>query len=200
MNSPYIKTELTGTVLLECNQLDEDIYIHTKNNLIKAKQGKCHNDKGYIAEIYKLELVGEPIINPENFRSQAIQHTKFTCKLANAIPNSSMIVQIQKINRELISAINGPIKVIIPSSRINEDKFAFDINHNLQHKCANNKFKQIRENDFVIVDIVSRMFSNGDRSILSIGFLKEIALEDHIKQFYADAYVQETDLELVELE
>ena len=87
------------------------------------------------------------------------------------------------MNKALISAINGPIKVIITQDKINKEHFFTDSERNIIIKAGRGS---LAPDMFVKILILSSTFGNYDTSILSIGFLQELATEDEIKLYNND--------------
>ena len=84
------------------------------------------------------------------------------------------------MNKALISAINGPIKVIITDDKINKDKFFTDINRNIRIKGSSDV---LVPNIYIRVLVLSKSFSDYDKNILVIGYLQDIATETEINDF-----------------
>lgn len=70
-----------------------------------------------------------------------------------------MICKIDRMNKTLISAVNGPIKVIITPDKINKDIFYTDVDRNIRIK---DKSKLIETEMYVKVLILQSTFSNYD--------------------------------------
>ena len=87
------------------------------------------------------------------------------------------------MNKTLISAINGPIKVIITPDKINKDVFLTDVDRNIRIK---DKSKLIEPEMFVKVLILQSTFSNYDTTIIAIGNLHDIAKDSEIEAFKLD--------------
>ena len=84
------------------------------------------------------------------------------------------------MNKVLIGAVNGPIKVIITPDKLNKDNFYSDINRNIRIK----KNSEVLIPDmYVRILIFSFQFSDYDDKILVIGYLQDIANDSEI-EFY----------------
>jgi DNA-directed RNA polymerase subunit E'/Rpb7 len=181
--SPYINTTLISNVMLNPNQMDNKIYLHLKSNLNNKLVGKCYLNYGFITNIYKLEEISEGIIEAEDPSCSAKIVVKFSCRLCFPPKNKYIICKIDRMNKALISAINGPIKVIITQDKINKDKFYSDAERNIRIKKNNEVFAP---NMIVKILILSSTFGNYDTSILSIGYLQDLATPDEIKLYNED--------------
>jgi hypothetical protein len=87
------------------------------------------------------------------------------------------------MNKTLISAVNGPIKVIITPDKINKDIFFTDVDRNIRIK---DKSKLIETEMYVKVLILQSTFSNYDTTIIAIGNLHDIAKDNEIESYKSD--------------
>ena len=181
--SPYINTTLISPVMLYPNQMDNKIYLHLKSNLNNKLVGKCYQNFGYIMTIYKIEDISEGVIEAEDPSCSAKMVVKFSCRLCIPPKNKYLICKIDRMNKALISAINGPIKVIITQDKINKEQFFTDTDRNIRIKKGS---AVLSPDMFVKVLILSSTFGNYDTSILSIGLLHDLATEDEITLFKND--------------
>ena len=181
--SPYINTTLVTPIMLNPTQMDNKIYLHLKNNLNEKLVGKCYQNYGYIVKINKIEHMSEGVIESEDPSCSAKIIVKFSCKLCNPTKNKYLICKIDRMNKSLIGAINGPIKVIITPENISEEKFFKDSERNIRYK---------KDSSFLIPDIYIKVlilqstFSNYDKTIISWGNLFDIATEEEKKLFIKD--------------
>lgn len=180
--SPYINTTLISNVMLNPNQMDNKFYLHLKSNLNNKLVGKCYLNYGFITNIYKLEEISEGIIEAEDPTCSAKIIVKFSCRLCFPPKNKYIICKIDRMNKALISAINGPIKVIITQDKINKEQFFSDADRNIIIKKG---YENLAPDMIVKILILSSTFGNYDSSILSIGFLQDLASPDEI-QLYKD--------------
>jgi DNA-directed RNA polymerase subunit E'/Rpb7 len=181
--SPYINTTLISNVMLNPNQMDNKIYLHLKNNLNNKLVGKCYLNYGFITYIYKLEKISEGIIETEDPSCSAKIVVKFSCRLCFPPKNKYIICKIDRMNKALISAINGPIKVIITQDKINKEQFFSDVDRNIIIKKST---VSLAPDMIVKILILSSTFGNYDTSILSIGYLQDLATPDEIKLYNED--------------
>jgi DNA-directed RNA polymerase subunit E'/Rpb7 len=180
LHNPYVNTTLVCPVMLLPNQMDNKLYIHLKSNLTNKLEGKCYKNYGFINKIYSIEDKSEGKIEAEDPSCSSKFIVKFTCNLCLPIVNKEIICKIDRMNKALISGINGPIKIIITADKINKDKFYPDANRNIRVKGTS---QVIIPDIFIKVLILSRSFSDYDRNILVIGFLQEIATPEEINVY-----------------
>jgi len=178
---PYINTTLVCPVMLYPNQMDNKIYLHIKSNLNNKLVGKCYKNYGFISKIFTIEEISDGVIQAEDPTCSAKIIVKFTCKLCYPPKNKEIICKIDRMNKALISAINGPIKVIITNDKINKEKFFTDINRNIRIKA--NSDILVPNLYHIRVLILSSSFSDYDRNILAIGYIQDLATEEEIDNF-----------------
>jgi DNA-directed RNA polymerase subunit E'/Rpb7 len=184
IHSPYIDTILVSPIMLQPNQMDNKMYLHLKTNLSNKLLNKCYQNYGYIKTIYKIEEVSDGIIEPEDPSCSAKMTIKFSCRLCLPIKNKEIICKIDRMNKALITAVNGPIKVIITPENINKDNFFPDRDRNIRIKKTSN---HIVSETYIRVLILSISFSNYDNQILAIGFMQGLANPTEI-QLFNDEY------------
>jgi len=188
VQSPYINTTLTCPVMLYPNQMDNKIYSHLKSNLSNKILGKCFKNYGYISKIYKINERSEGLIDNEDPICSFKIIVKFSCKLCIPSKQKEIIGKIDRMNKMIISAVNGPIILIITLDRINEENFYSDVNRNIRIK----KNSEVLVQDmYVRIKTLSFTFSDYDSNILVIGYLQDVANEEEI-EFYNN---ESTDLD-----
>jgi hypothetical protein len=127
--------------------------------------------------------MSEGIIEAEDPSCSAKIVVKFSCRLCFPPKNKYIICKIDRMNKALISAINGPIKVIITQDKINKEKFFSDADRNIIIKKGS---ENLSPDMIVKILILSSTFGNYDTSILSIGYLQDLATPDEIKLYNED--------------
>ena len=192
MTSPYINTKLYSEVMLNPNQFDNKIYLHLKNNLIYKLEGKCYKHYGYIVKIFDISEYKDGEIRAEDPMSSAIYKVKFSCRLAVPIINKQIICKIERMNKMLIRAANGPIKILIKQLSFNKDVFFIDQNRNLRYR-AEGKSRLLIPGNFVKLTINSLTIRDTDDRIFGLGFINAIATDEEVKQFYNEQYEQSGD-------
>jgi DNA-directed RNA polymerase subunit E'/Rpb7 len=178
IQTPYINTTLVCPVMLQPTQMDNKLYLHLKTNLVNKLVGKCYQNYGHIIKIYKIEETSEGIIEAEDSSCSAKYIVKFSCKLCLPAKNKEIICKIDRINKALISGINGPIKAIITPEAINKEKFFTDGERNFRIK-SNSKI--LEQNIYIKVLILQSTFRTNDIDIIAMAFLQDIATPEEIK-------------------
>ena len=178
--SPYINTEFHTRISLLPHQMNNEIYVHLKNNLKKKVEKKC-NKFGYITKIFKILDYSDGEIIPENFDSSAIFDIKYSCRVCLPIEKSNIICKIDLQNKALIKAVNGPIISIIKMNQLNTDKFSTNNKGDIIYN-KNNHVLQV--DDYIVISILALNFFAGDERQIVLGNLIDMPTENELKKFY----------------
>lgn len=181
IHNPFINTSLVCPIMLLPNQMDNKMYLHLKSNLKNKLESKCYKDYGYVNKIYSIEETSDGIIEAEDPTCSAKITVRFTCSLCLPIVSKEIICKIDRMNKALISAINGPIKAIITTDKINKENFFLDMNRNIRIKGNS---QVLVPEMYIRILILSKSFGDYDKNILVIGYLQDIATEEQIEQYY----------------
>jgi len=176
MTAPYFNTNLYTTVSLHPSQMDNDIYKHLKNNLIRKLQGKCYKSYGYIIKIYKIEERSEGKLIAEDNSASASYDVKFSCKLCKPLKNTLIICEIIQINKSIIYLKNGPIHVFILDNggNINQNNFIYNDRKNvLLANVGNNKGVPVIVGTFVKVKVIDTKIET--QRIIVLGTMESMA-------------------------
>ena len=178
MDTPYFNTYLYTTVTLHPSQMNNDIYKHLKSNLIKSLQGKCYKGYGHISKIYKIEDRRGGNIVAEDSSASATYQVKFSCKLCRPVKNTTIICEVNAINKSLIYLTNGPINVLIfeGHDQINQSNFIYDEKRNaLLANIGNGKGVPISVGAHVKIKVVGSLLEHGSQKIIVMGTLENLA-------------------------
>ena len=187
MTSPYINTQISTSIILRPYQMDNKIYVNLKKNLEKKVLNKCFSKYGYVVKVIEIINYKDGIIEAENIESSALFDLDFSCRICLPLKNTQIICEIDRINKLLITAKNGPILVVITNDRVNNSVFFKDNNNNIRYK-QNGQSKMLESQDFIKVTLQTVKFYDGDEKIKAIGFIDDIANEEEKKNYYADQY------------
>lgn len=209
MTTPYFNTNLYTKISLHPSQMDNDIYKHLKNNLIKKLQGKCYKSYGYIIKIYKIEERSDGKLIAEDNSASASYEIKFSCKLCKPLKNSIIICEIVQINKSVIYLKNGPIHVFIldNAGNVNQHNFIYDERKNILLAKANadkNKGIQVVIGTFVKVKVIDAKMET--HRIIVLGTMEDLAskkesdesivMRDRDEEFVDyDEYIKSSNLE-----
>jgi DNA-directed RNA polymerase subunit E'/Rpb7 len=180
LHSPYIETSLRCPIMLSPTQMDNKLQLHLKSNLTNAIKGRCYMNYGHIIKINKIEEMSDGIIEEEDSTCSAKFIVKFSCRLCLPAKNKEIICKIDRMNKALISGINGPIKAIITPDKINKDKFFTDNDRNIRIKSSS---QTLEPDMYIKVLILASTFNNYDINIIAISYLQDVATEQEIKLF-----------------
>jgi len=187
MTSPYVNTKMHASVMLHPYQMDNKIYINLKKNLENQVNGKCFSKYGYIVKVIEILNYKDGIVEAENTESSALFDLEFSCRICAPLINTQIICEIDRVNKLLITAKNGPMLVVITNDRLNNAIFFKDNNNNIRYK-KDGLSKMLESQDFIKVTLQRVQFYDGDEKIKAIGFIDDIASEDDKKNYYISQY------------
>ena len=185
LHSPYIETSLRCPIMLNPTQMDNKLELYLKANLNNYTKGRCFLNYGFVVKINKIEETSDGRIEEEDSSCSAKFIVKFSCRLCLPAKNKEIICKIDRMNKVLLSAINGPIKAIITPDKINEENFFIDTDRNIRIK---NTSTIIEPEMYIKVLILQSTFSHYDTNIIAISFLQNIATEQEIMMFDKEQY------------
>lgn len=186
--SPFINMELHSLVVIQPYQLNNELYLHLKNNLIKTVVNKCNN-VGYICKVNEIISYKDGKVEAEDFSGNIIFDVTFNANICIPIKDTNIVCKIESIHKQLIIGNNGPIKCIIKTNDIDQDNFEITGNGNIMVKLFN---KSLQINDHVIINIRSHKSYVGDDKIGVMGYIYNIATEDDIKNYYYNKYIDDS--------
>jgi DNA-directed RNA polymerase subunit E'/Rpb7 len=180
MSGPYFNTELYCRVALSPNQMDNDIYKHLKNNLIKKYQGKCYKSYGLIVKIHKINERSAGKLIAEDPSASAYYNVKFSCRLCKPLKNSIIVCEVVAISKSIIYLKNDKIDAFVLDSRndVNPNNFIYDEKRNaLIANIGNNQGIPVIEGVFLKVKVQGVRIEHGVNKIVVIGTLESMATQ-----------------------
>lgn len=200
ITSPYVNTVLVSYVVLMPNQLDNNLYLYLKSNLVAKHEGKCFKNFGYVSKIFEILDVSDGFIPAENPNSEVKFRVKFSCHLCHPLRKKVIICKVHKMSSQLINVTNGPINAMIVSRNINKDKFFIDSrNGKIMIRGPDNKATELLAGRHVKIRIIQTMFMNDEQIIKVFGELLDVATDKEIKESIEDEYAG-IDKKLIEYE
>lgn len=180
LSNPYFNTYLYTTVTLQASQMNNDIYKHLKENLIRKLEGRCYGKYGFVSKVYKIEERTGGNIVPEDPMASAVYNIKFSCKLCRPLKETVIVCRVATINDKLICLKNGPIAIFIFSEigNINIENFYFDNKRNVLIAYLDEqktKGVQVNSGDYVKVKIMDVRLEDKTNRIIVIGTLESMA-------------------------
>lgn len=186
MINPFVDTMLYTTVVLHPSQLNNNIYMNIKQNLVKTLEKKCYKKYGFINKVYEIIERGEGTILPEDPTSSVAFKIKFSCNLCHPLEQTQIICRVVSANDVLISLNREPIMMFVSQSKFNNDVFYLDP---MIKKLRIKKTGDIlNPNDFVKATILTKTINDKDRKIIAMCQLDDIATEEEIQTFYDSEY------------
>ena len=192
MISPYINTVLLTNVMVQPNQMNNNLYLHIKDNLCKKVEKKCFGNYGYVMNVIKVLKYERGEIVAENFSASANFDVTFSCRLCAPIKNTMITCEIKIINKNIIQLKNGPpnrepLLVVVTSDRIDTELFSYNMHGYLQYK-KNNTMHLLEQGDLVNILLEAVTFNDNDNKIIAIGYLSSLASENDKKNYYESIY------------
>lgn len=185
LRSPFIDTILCTKVTLHPSQLNNNIYVNLKSNLIETHKNRCYKNYGFIKEIYKIEERSEGTIYPEDRSASVHYDVKFSCNICNPIEKTQIICTVNKVTSKFISATREPISILITRDRINENVFSIDPRTG---KIRTKEGIYVKEGDYIKITVESKQFADKDTKIIVIGRLDNLASDKEVEDFYSEMY------------
>ena len=186
--NPYKNTIFYTRVKLMPYQMNNELYINLKNNLMKKVEKRC-NKYGYINKVYKVMSYSDGMINPEDFSGSAIFNIKYSANACIPIENTRIVVKIEKMNNMAILAKNGPIKVVLKYDKISTK---FKVVQGVIFYGEKNQ-TQVKVGDYLIINILAKRFYNKDIFISVYGYIEDIPTEEQIKS-NIEPYHEESEI------
>ena len=182
-------------IILHPNQMNNDIYINLKKNLIEKLEGKCITD-GYIIKIYKILEYTNGIIDGENFTGAAVFNIKYLAKVCMAIKETTIVAKITEYlpNANFALGEYGNIMKIIFTKNerdINIRVFTITSDKNILHIQSQ---KKLQLNDYVKLQLKTIRYYHNDIYIKCMAFLDDYPSIDEIEKF---AYKEENIIDNV---
>jgi hypothetical protein len=189
-------------VILHPHQMNNDIYINLKKNLVDKVQGKC-TKYGYITKVYKIIEYVDGIIEPESFTGVAIYNVKYLANVCVALKDTIIVAKITSYipNASFAVADFGPtplaqdpsiisksvnaspiIKIIFTKNEkdLNTEIFKLGNDRSIIHKESN---KKLALGDYIKIQLKSIKLYQYDTIIKCMGHLNDIVTEDEMNKF-----------------
>jgi len=189
METPYINTKLYTNVTAHPNQLNNNLYLNIKKNLIRDLEKRCYREYGYIQNIFSITRYDEGRLQAENTTASVKYNIEFTCRICRPINGMVISAKINNLNKAIIKLENGPISIIVTNERINENVFFRDNNTGTLKYKKDGHSSPLEQNDFVRVKIVQHTFNHGDSLIVAIGYIENICSDAEIEKYYNELHI-----------
>ena len=180
-------------IILNPNQMNNDIYINLKKNLIEKLEGKCITD-GYIIKIYKILEYTNGIIDAENFTGTAVYNIKYLAKICIALKETTIIGKITEYipNANFALAEFGNIiKIIFTKNErdFNTQVFKIGSDKSIIHIKTQ---KKLQINDYVKLQLKTIRYYHNDIYIKCMAYLEDFPTIEEIEKYaYKDDNMKE---------
>lgn len=194
---PCIDKILYTKIILNPNQMNNDLYLNLKKNLIEKLEGKCIID-GYIVKVYKILEYTNGIIEAENFTGAAVFNIKYLAKICVAVKETTIIAKITEYlpNANFVLAEFGKIMKIIFTKNerdINFKNFLISNDKNIIHKESQNK---LQVGSYVKLQLKTIRYYNNDIYIKCMAYLENLPTKEEIDKYaFVDDNVKEQPTE-----
>lgn len=185
------KDEILYTrVILKPHQMNDELYLSLKKNLVEKVEGKCTKD-GFIIKVYKIIEYKNGVIEPENFTGSAVYDVMYLAKICSILKETIIVAKITSYVPNAgfaLSDFGSIVKIIFTKNErdINSKVFSIGNDKNILHIPTQRK---IGINDYVKIQIKSIKFSPNDVVIKCMGYLDNIATPEEIEKYsYKDEF------------
>ena len=179
--SLYYRTQLETKVSLLPEQIDGNMDDHMLTNLKAKIEGKCI-DNGIVLKINRLIDYEYGMIDKANFMGTTVYKVNYECFICSPTKDLEIICVLENIVKGYLIAKNGPIIVAIQFNNIDTQKFEISGNTIIVSKTKT----PIQKGDFLKVSIIRINNNLGEKNIVTMCKLLNLATKDEIKSFEED--------------
>ena len=167
-----IEMSITETITLEPYDLNNGIYTRIYD-IMKAKEKKCIK-QGFVDKVVCLQRCEDLPMRAEDLESKSKHHVEAMCWVYAPFIGARLEATLNKITYSSLSGVLGPIQIIIPINRINQE--VFRLSEKGLTTVADEK--EVAVGRTVIVEVKAMRFNVGSTSIKVIGELTGILNEE----------------------
>jgi len=180
----FVNLTLHDVVRLEAYTLTPDFYFYVKKALIDKVKNKCTNS-GYICDIYDLKIdVAKK--QAETLDDSVIVEVTYNAKVCNPQPGMYIVGKVTVI-KDIIMAVNGPIRIVIRMQDYNNKIFKLLQSNNLHHIHTN---VDLQIGDYIKILIKSTKNIYGNKTYGIIGYIDDILDEQASNEFmYKELFI-----------
>lgn len=179
--SLYYRTQLETKVSLLPEQIDGNMDSHLFKNLKAKIEGKT-NESGIVLKINRLIDYTSGMIDKTNFMGITVFMVKYECFICSPTKDLEMICILENIVKGFLIAKNGPVIVAIPYNNIDTKKFQISDKNIILSKTKT----PIKKGDYLKVSVISINNNQGEKNIVIMCKLINVATKDEIKSFEED--------------
>lgn len=179
--SLYYRTQLETKVSLLPEQIDGDMDSHLLKNLKAKIEGKT-NESGIVLKINRLIDYSGGMIDKTNFMGVTVFPVKYECFICSPTKDLEMVCILENIVKGYLIAKNGPVVVAIQYNNIDNKKFEISDKNIILSKTKT----PIKKGDYLKVSVISINNNLGEKNIVTMCKLLNLATKDEIKSFEED--------------
>ena len=179
--SLYYRTQLDTKVSLFPEQIDGNMDDHILENLKAKIEGKSI-DNGIVLKINRLINYDYGMIDKINFMSTAVFFVKYECFICSPTKDLEIVCILENIVKGFLIARNGPVIVAIQFNNIDTRRFEISGNNIIYTKTK----KPIEKNDHLKVSVISINNNLGEKDIVTMCKLINLANKDEIQSYEQD--------------
>jgi hypothetical protein len=163
---------ISEIITLEPYDLNNGIYTRIYE-IMKEKEKKCIKE-GFVDKVVCLQRCEDLPMRAEDLESKSKHHVEAMCWVYVPFIGARLRATLNKITYSSLSAVLGPIQIIIPINRINQE--VFRLSEKGLTTAADEK--EVAVGRTVIVEVKAMRFNIGSTSIKVIGELTGILEEE----------------------
>lgn len=185
----FVDLKLHDLVVLSPWQLNNELYLHLKNNLKNKVEKKCI-DIGYICKINDIIEYKHGYLLAEDLSGNIIFKITYNAKVCIPLPNTQIICKIDQIFKSVIMAKNGPVVAVIKFTDININMFNILSNGSVIYKKTNTA---LTTGNYIKLTVRSKRSFSGDTTVGIIGYIDDIASSDDVSKYMFKDYEEDID-------
>lgn len=184
-------------ITLHPHQIQTDLYLNLKKNLINKVEKKCTKD-GFITKVHKITNSSNGILSPENFTSAAVCDVEYVANICYVAVDIIIIAKIASSNTNmnfLLSVFGNIIRIITACNTrdLNTKVFTIGNDKSIIHIPTQHT---ITTGDYVKIQIKSIKFFQNDTVIKCMGVLYDMPTQEEIQKFaYKDDVINTVQFE-----
>jgi DNA-directed RNA polymerase subunit E'/Rpb7 len=186
--SPYRIVKVTTILKLRPSHMNSDIYNNAKAILKQEVIGYC-DEHGCVVEIYDQQILHAEFI-AEDLSGDATVSVRYAAKSCFPQKGTNIIAEIYKINKAMILARNGPCVIVIQIHQFNKNSFNVNDDGDVIFRTTG---KPLAAGDQVKVRVTNVKLKTGDRQIITLAELLDVASASERDLYHHDLVVDKAD-------
>ena len=179
--SLYYKIQLEEKISILPEQINGNLEQNMLHNLKEKLEGFSTN-KGIIMKVLKILSYDYGFIDQDNLTASVLYNVKYEAYICSPTNGLEVICMVQKIINGYIFALNGPLMIVISTLNLDSEQFT---NYNGEITINSTK-KKIKVDDLIKVHINSININLGEKTIMAMCKLINLASEKEINKYNSD--------------